>query len=340
MIHFSTPAALLLFAAVPFLLDRRGSSTRPDAVTETIAFATVGDLADAAAKRTARKLRERSLVLNVLRVIAFSALVLALARPQSSTLFAEVDESGRDIMLSLDVSGSMNALDFFVDGKRTTRLAALKSVVSKFVSERKGDRIGLVIFGSDVFTQCPLTTDHRVLADFVRALEVGMVGDGTALGDGIAVAIRRLRAIPGSSRVIVLVTDGVRTAGSIEPLEAAEIAKREGIKIYTIGIGGNRPAPFEVTDAFGYSRIEYRPVELDEAALRQIAAHTGGLYFNAEATERLNQIYQEISKLEERIDRGLDYFQYEEHFMPFLLLGLVALILHEVAAHTRYLVVP
>ena len=340
MIHFNTPAALLLLGVVPFLLDRRGLKGRPEARSDTIAFATVGDLSAAAGKRTVRKLRERALVINLLRVLAFGALVVALARPQSSTLFAEVEESGRDIMLSLDVSGSMNALDFFVEGKRTTRLTALKEVVSKFVVERKTDRIGLVIFGSDVFTQCPLTTDHRVLVDFIRALEVGMVGDGTALGDGIAVAIKRLRSIPGSSRVIVLVTDGVRTAGSIEPLEAAEIAKREGIKIYTIGIGGSRPAPFEVADAFGYPRIEYRPVELDEAVLRQIAAHTGGLYFNAGDTERLGQIYSEISKLEERIDRGLDYFQYEEHFMPFLLFGLLALMLHELLAHTRYMVVP
>lgn len=339
MITLGAPAALLLFAALPFVLDLRsrkqptGSASSPSAA---LPFATVIDLP----LSPGNKVRERLVVLNALRALAFSALVIAAARPQTSSLFAEVEESGRDIMLSLDVSGSMNALDFFIAGKRATRLAALKDVVKSFIDKRKGDRIGLVVFGSDVFTQCPLTTDHRVLGEFVSALEVGMVGDGTALGDGIAVAIKRLRAITGESRVIVLVTDGVRTSGSVEPLEAAEIAKREGIKIHTIGIGGNKPAPFQVIDAFGYPHVEYRPVELDEATLRQIAAHTGGRYFNAQDSERLKEIYDEISKLEERVDTGTEYFQYDEHFLPFLLAGIVLVLLHELFANTRYLVVP
>ncbi len=333
--HFHTPWAFLLLGFLPFLVELPFDKKRLSRVP-ALSFATA-----VALHRLPRSKRvtERYRVITGLRALAFLALVTALARPQTSVSFTEVEESGRDIMLTLDISGSMKALDFFIDSKRVDRLTALKSVVSEFILKRKGDRLGLVIFGSDVFTQCPLTMDYRVLIEFVAGLEIGMVGEGTALGDGIGIAIKRLKDIPGSSKVIVLVTDGVKTAGTLEPREAAEIAAREGIKIYTIGIGGDKPAPFPARDIFGRATFDYRPVELDEQTLIEVAKVTGGRYFNAEKTEGLQEVYAEISSLEERTEKNASFTEYEEHFLPFLLLGTFAVLLVEAMAATRYLVV-
>lgn len=333
--QFHTPWAFLLLGLLPFLLQLPLDRKRTSAIS-AINFAS-----PVALNRLPRskRVKERHWVLNSLRVLAFISLVTALARPQTSISFSEVEESGRDIMLALDISGSMKALDFFIDSKRVDRLTALKSVVSDFILKRKGDRLGLVIFGSDVFTQCPLTMDFRVLIEFVAGLEIGMVGEGTALGDGIGIAIKRLKDIPGSSKVIVLVTDGVKTAGTLEPREAAEIAAREGIRIYTIGIGGDKPAPFPARDIFGRATFDYRPVELDEQTLIEVAKITGGRYYNAEKTEGLQEVYAQISSLEERTEKSASFTEYEEHFLPFLLIGMGAVLLVEALGATRYLVV-
>ncbi len=333
--HFESPWAFLLLAALPFLVELPRRATQ-SVEAGGLAFTSPVPLK---ALPASRRVRERRRVLDALRAVSFIALVVALARPQTAISFTEVEESGRDIMLALDISGSMKALDFVLDSKRVDRLTALKSVVSEFVLKRRGDRLGLVIFGSDVFTQCPLTLDFRVLIDLVAGLEIGMVGEGTALGDGIGIAVKRLKEIPGNSKVIVLVTDGVKTAGTLEPKEAAEIAAREGIKIYTIGIGGNKPAPFPARDIFGRATLDYRPVELDEKSLIEIAKITGGKYFNAEKTEALQSVYAEISALEERVEKGSSFTEYEEHFGPFLLLGLLCLMISELLSATRYLVV-
>ncbi len=287
-----------------------------------------------------RRLRERVWVLNMLRAATLLSLVIGLARPQTAHLLSETETSGRDIMLALDVSGSMNAIDFFIDGQRVDRLAALKYVMKKFVESRRGDRIGLIVFGTDVFTQCPLTTDQLVLQDFINSLEVGMVGDGTALGDAIIVSVKRLKDIEADSKVIVLVTDGVKTAGSVEPKEAAEVAKRAGIKIYSIGIGGNKPAPFRVTGMFGQPRLEYRPVELDEKSLTEISTLTGGIYQNAEKTEALEAVSSKVSELEERSEKTFEYFEYEEHFWSFVCFGFICFLLHELLSARRYLSIP
>lgn len=333
--HFHTPWAFLLLALLPFIVDLKFERRRSSAMT-ALSFSS-----SVALRRLppSKRATERYRTLNALRALTFLSLVTALARPQTSVSFTEIEESGRDIMLTLDISGSMKALDFFIESKRVDRLTALKSVVSDFILKRKGDRLGLVIFGSDVFTQCPLTMDYRVLIEFVAGLDFGMVGDGTALGDGIGIAIKRLKDIPGSSKVIVLVTDGVKTAGTLEPREAAEIAAKEGIKIYTIGIGGSKPAPFPAQDIFGRATFEYRPVELDEQTLIEVAKLTGGRYFNAEKTEALQGVYAEISALEERTEKSDSFTEYEEHFLPFLLIGIVGVLLVEVLGATRYLVV-
>lgn len=338
MLTLHTPYVLALLVFLPWLLvSRQGTPLFRLSKSKGVFFSL-----SALPKNlsSSRKLYERMLVTNTLRVVCFISLVIALARPQTETSYSEVEASGRDIFIAMDTSGSMNALDFRIDGKRVDRLTALKKVVNDFIDARKGDRLGLVVFGTEVFTQCPLTLDHGVLKDLVSSLEVGMAGDGTALGDGLVVAVKRLKDIPAESRVIVLVTDGVKTAGSLEPEVAAEIAKKEGIKVYTIGIGGNKPAPFKVMGMFGIPQMEYRPVELDEKTLREMAESTGGKYFNAEKTEALEEIYQQISKLEERVEKTFEYHDYEEHYFFFLILGLLTFLIHELAAATRYLIVP
>ena len=336
--HFDSPFALLLLGLLPFLLDLPLGDRANSRTSEPMGLGFATPVLFRKLPRSKRVV-ERRRVLMSLRAIAFVSLVVALARPQTSVSFNEVEESGRDIMLTLDISGSMKALDFYIDSKRVDRLTALKSVVSEFILKRKGDRLGLVIFGSDVFTQCPLTMDYRVLIEFVAGLEIGMVGEGTALGDGIGIAVKRLKEIPGNSKVIVLVTDGVKTAGTLEPREAADIAAREGIKIHTIGIGGNKPAPFPAQDIFGRATFDYRPVELDEQTLIEVAKVTGGQYFNAEKTEALQGVYAEISALEERTEKSTAFTEYEEHFLPFVLSGLVCVFLAELLCATRYLVV-
>jgi len=336
VLHFPYALALLVF--LPFLLvARNGGSLFSQISTKGLFFSS------AISPETvppSRKLNERMWVVNVLRTFSFFALVLSLARPQFETSYSEVEASGRDIFIAMDTSGSMNALDFRINGQRVDRLTALKKVVDDFIEARKGDRLGLVVFGTEVFTQCPLTLDHAVLQELVKSLEVGMAGEGTALGDGLVVAVKRLKDIPANSRVVVLVTDGVKTAGSIEPSAAAEIAKKEGIKVYTIGIGGNKPAPFKVVGMFGVPQLEYRPVELDEKTLREIAEKTGGEYFNAEKTEALEEVYQQISKLEERVERTYEYHDYEEYYFPFLVFGTLVFFLHELLMSKRYLIVP
>jgi len=338
--HFATPAALLLVLLVPLVwLTREGTPMmlKRREKTAALLFSTPASLANLSELgRTA----ERALALNILRTLCLVLVIIALARPQSVGSIAESEELGRDILLTLDLSGSMRALDFQLDGHRVDRLQALKSVVKDFIAERKGDRMGLVIFGSEVFTQCPLTTDISILQEFVSGLEIGMVGDGTAIGDALAVSVKRLKDIPGESRVIVLVTDGLKTAGTLEPEAGAKIAKQFGVKVYTIGIGGNKPAPFPAKGIFGEQRLTYLPVELDEKTLKAIAEQTGGKYFRAQETASLKEVYKEISMLEQRVDKGFQTISYKEHFLAFVTLALVCFLLHELLARTRYEVIP
>jgi Ca-activated chloride channel family protein len=283
---------------------------------------------------------EARIVLNLIRALAVILLIVALARPQSSFTFADTSESGRDIMLTLDLSGSMRALDYYIDGERVERLEALKLVVKDFIRERSGDRMGLVVFGSEVHTQSPLTSDTGALIDIVDSLQVSMAGDGTAIGDGLTIALKRLSGISGASKIVVLVTDGAQTAGVINPRQAAAIAKSMGIKVHTIGIGGDKPAPIRITGLFGESLYRYIPAERDEGTLRAVAEITGGQYFQGENLDKLKEIYGEISKIEERITEKRDFVLHEEHFLPWLLVGLAALLLHELLRSTIFRTVP
>jgi Ca-activated chloride channel homolog len=228
----------------------------------------------------------------VLKAIAASLLIAVLARPQSTNRWEDTAVEGIDIVLGIDISGSMMARDLKPD-----RLEAAKAVAQTFIQSRPNDRIGLVTFSGESFTQCPLTTDHSVLVNLLRDIKSGMLKDGTAIGEGLATAVARLKDSEAKSRVIILLTDGVNNSGAIAPLTASEIAETFGIRVYTIGAGSRGMAPYPVQTPFGM-QLQNMEVEIDEEVLGNIAQMTGGQYFRATDNESLQQIYQEIDKLE------------------------------------------
>ncbi len=333
--RFDSPIALLLLLFVPLFFRRvRG---RAAGKSDSIAFSPPISVHSLPAS-TRSKLREP--LLSVLGAASYCLLVLALARPQTGTEFTEVEASGRDIILSLDISGSMQALDFMLDGKRVDRLTALKAVVKKFIESRQGDRMGITVFGDHAFTQSPLTLDTIALKSYVDALEIGMSGKGTAIGDGIAIALKQIERIDSDSKVIILVTDGKSNSGKLQPAEAAKLASKLKVKVHTIGIGGEGYAPFPTETFFGRTAVVNRKLEFDEKTLRMIAEVTGGEYFYAKDTERLEQVYEEIDKLEERKEKTLEYVEYEERFMPFLILGMLLFFSEHLLTATVLLRVP
>jgi N-terminal double-transmembrane domain len=249
-----------------------------------------------------------------LRTMAVGLLIIALARPQKSDKFQNVSTEGIDIVLAQDISGSMLARDFKPD-----RLEAAKNIATEFISGRPYDRIGLVVFSGESFTQCPLTTDHAVLINLLREIQSGMIEDGTAIGMGLATAVNRIKDSKAKSKVIILLTDGVNNKGEIAPATAAEIAKTFGIRVYTIGVGTQGVAPYPVQTPYG---IQYQdmPVEIDEGILQKIAETTGGKYFRATDNNSLIQIYKEIDKLEKsKIDVRLFTKKEEKYLLPALI---------------------
>lgn len=275
-------------------------------------------------------------ILTVMRIVAVALLAVALARPQAGTENREVTSEGIDIMLALDVSGSMKAEDF----KPENRLYVAKEEIKKFVNKRYSDRIGLVVFSQSSFTQCPLTLDYGVLLTFLDQVKFGMIQDGTAIGMALANCINRLRESPSKSKVIVLLTDGVNNAGQIDPLTAAGIAKTMNVKIYTIGVGKPGNAMYPIEDPIFGKRYVYLPNEIDEASLRQIADKTGGKYFRARSVEELEQIYNEIDLLEKTEIKVNEYVQYRELFPPLVYAGLLLLILEIFLGQTVFRKIP
>jgi len=260
-------------------------------------------------------------ILFAMRMLAAGLLTVVLARPQSTDRFQDVSTEGIDIVMALDISGSMLARDFKPD-----RLDASKDVATEFISGRPYDRIGLVVFSGESFTQCPITTDHAVLVNLMREVESGMIEDGTAIGMGLANAVNRLRDSEAKSKVIILLTDGVNNRGEIAPATAAELAKTYGIRVYTIGVGTQGMAPYPVQTPFG---IQYQnmPVEIDEAILKDIAQKTGGQYFRATDNDKLVQVYNEIDKLEKsKIDVKQFTRKEEKYLIPAIIaFSLIAL---------------
>ncbi len=263
-----------------------------------------------------------------LRMLALIFLIIALARPQNFSAGQSVNAEGIDIAMVLDISGSMLAEDF-----KPNRLEAAKNVIDNFVSARTTDRIGLVIFSREAFTQCPLTIDYSVLRNLLGDIRTGMIEDGTAIGNGIANGINRLKDSDAESRVIILLTDGVNNAGEVDPISAAEIASTFGIRIYTIGVGTRGQAPYPVQTPFG-TRYQMVPVEIDEVILKKIADITGGEYFRATNNRALEEIYNKIDKMEKTKIEITSYRNAKELFAGWLGVGFILLLLELLASKT------
>ena len=260
-------------------------------------------------------------LLFALKMAALALLIVALARPQSSSTNSTSNIEGIDIVMAMDVSGSMLARDLKPD-----RLTAAKNVASDFVKDRPGDRMGLVIFSGETFTQVPLTTDHGVMLNMLAEMKNGLIDDGTAIGDGLATAISRLKDSESISKVVILLTDGMNNAGSVDPYTAAEMAKLYGIRVYTIGVGTYGTAPYPVQTPFG-TQIQQVKVEIDEKLLTTIANSTGGKYFRANSNQKLDEIYQEIDKLERSKIEVTEFRRLHEEFYPLVAWALALLLL-------------
>ncbi|REK49621.1 MAG: VWA domain-containing protein [Bacteroidetes bacterium] len=265
-------------------------------------------------------LRQRLLHLPfVLRILAASALIVALARPQSSSSGQNITTQGIDIVMALDISASMLAEDL-----KPNRIEAAKKVAEQFIDSRPNDRIGLVVFSGESFTQCALTTDHAVIKNLFKGIQSGMLADGTAIGEGLATAVNRIRNSTAKSKVIILLTDGVNNIGAIAPLTAGEIARTFGIRVYTIGVGtkGLAPYPFKTPFGIQYQNME---VQIDEEVLQQIAQESGGKYFRATSTAKLKEIYDDIDKMEKTKISVTEYSHKSEEFYPLAFLAVILL---------------
>ena len=257
----------------------------------------------------------------VLRAAAFALLVVALARPQDIEQNVSTNTEGIDIMLTIDVSGSMLARDFKPD-----RITAAKEVAGSFIADRYGDRIGLVAFAGEAFTQSPLTTDQSTLQTLLSRIRSGLIEDGTAIGNGLATAINRLRESDAKSKVVILLTDGVNNRGEITPMTAAEIAWAQNIRVYTIGVGTEGMAPYPAVDMFGNITYVKQKVEIDEKTLTAMADMTGGKYFRATDNAKLKAIYDEINQLEKSRVEVLEHISYHELFLVWVLAALGVLL--------------
>ena len=257
----------------------------------------------------------------VLRISALCLIIVAIARPRSSSQVEKIDTEGIDIMFTMDVSTSMLARDFDPD-----RLSAAKDIAIEFISQRPSDRMGIVVFAGESYTQCPLTTDRATLINLMKDVQTDLIEDGTAIGNGLATAVARIKDSDAKSRIIILLTDGVNNMGEIDPMMAAEIAKTYGVRVYTIGVGANGTAPYPVQTPWGIE-MQKIPVEIDEALLKNIADGTGGRYFRATDNTKLQEIYQEIGQME-KTRTSVDSFPvYKDLFTNYALAALVCLLL-------------
>lgn len=257
----------------------------------------------------------------VLRIAALSLIIVSIARPRSSTELERVDTEGIDIIFAMDVSTTMLARDFTPD-----RVSAAKDIAIEFIAQRPTDRMGIVVFAGESYTQCPLTTDRATLINMMKEVQTDLIDDGTAIGNGLATAVARLSESDALSKVVILLTDGVNNRGEIAPLTAAEIARTYGVRVYTIGVGANGVAPYPVMTPWGVEVQNVR-VELDEDLLEQIAETTGGRYFRATDNTKLAEIYSEINRMETSRTTVDSFPVYKEKFGPFALAALVCLLL-------------
>jgi Ca-activated chloride channel homolog len=328
--QFQDPWLFLLLAIIPLLIYRT-LKNRP----ATFHFSSLDSL---------KILRHRGVevlaaIPLILRCLAIALLVTALARPQEGRKSTEILSAGVDILLAIDTSGSMRAMDFEKNNRPVDRLTVVKNVVSEFIDSREFDRMGMVVFGNEAFTQCPLTLDHDILHSFLDKLQIGVAGDSTAIGSAIGISVKRLKDLKSKSKVIILLTDGRNNVQNITPFQAAEIAKTYGIKIYTVGVGTKGQAPFPMNTPFGQKML-MQSVAIDEDSLKKIAEQTGGRYFRATDSDSLKQIYAQIDSLEKSEVKWIDHSEYRELFPLFLIPALLLILTEIVLTQTRLRRVP
>ena len=271
-----------------------------------------------------------------IKLIPLILFILAIARPQLLNSYNIEKKKGIDILITLDISGSMASIDF----KPKNRLEVAKDVISTFIQERRTDRIGLVIFAGTSYTKCPITIDYDILKYFLKETSIGDLEDGTALGMALATSVNRIRYSKTRTKIIILLTDGINNKGEIDPRDAAKIAKDFNVKVYTIGVGTRGKAAFPVIDSFGRKQYIMIDVEIDEKLLQEIANTTGGLYFRATDKDSLQQIFSEINRWEKSEISVKKYYEAEDLFFYFILAGLVILVLIEFGKRTFLRTIP
>ena len=313
--RFEDPWLLLILLSLPILILRERT------IASAINYSSLASLKAVSQHHS----KIKAMVPIILRFIAITLFIIAFARPQEGHKRTEILSQGVDIVLAIDTSGSMQALDFKKNETQVTRLSVVKDVVAEFVKNRETDRIGMVVFGANAFTQCPLTLDQNILLSFLDKLKIGMAGDATAIGSAIGISARRLKDLKSKSKVIILLTDGRNNSGAISPLQAAEIAKSLGIKVYTIGVGKRGKAPFLVDSIFG-KRLIYQNVDIDEEVLNKISKMTDAKYFRATDLKSLKDIYKQIDLLEKSEVKSIDHSEHKELFHYFLIPGLILLL--------------
>jgi len=328
MFSFLHPYLLLLLLLLPLIAWIRGKGGRSAALR----FSSVEVLKQMGKVRRHAPGR----LLNALRLFALACFLLALARPRLGDEQTEIQASGIDIMLAVDVSGSMNAMDFKLHGKRVNRLAAVKDVMAQFIEERPNDRIGLIAFAGKPYLMSPLTLDHDWLLQRLRDVELGQIQDGTAIGSAVASSVNRLSKQKAKSKILILLTDGMNNAGTASPEVAGEAAKSLGIKIYAVGAGTKGFAPYPVKDMWGRTRLQRVKVDIDEKTLQHISKTTGGQYFRATDTDSLEKIYSVINDLEKTKRTVRHFSNYQEIYIYPLTAGLILLGLEILLASTRY----
>jgi Ca-activated chloride channel family protein len=345
MSHFNFADTWLVYILGPVVLIwalgmlwRFGSAQQAGRGHAALRFSSISSLKRL---KPSMSIRIRQL-LHLLRILTVVLITIAILRPQTGMQHTKVLTEGIDIILAIDTSGSMQALDLDAEKplkKRRNRLEVVKSVVAKFVEKRPNDQIGVVVFGEEAFTQCPLTLDHGIVATFLDGLEIGMAGDSTAIGSALGTAVRRLKDSQAKSKIVVLLTDGRSNAGSLLPQSAAEAAAAFGIKVYTIGAGTRGKAPFLQQGLFG-SQPVYQDVEIDETTLQAIATTTQGAYFRAEDETALDAIYGKIDALEKTEIKSMSYLEYNEEFSLFVWAALLLLLTEIALLGTRYRKIP
>lgn len=313
-IEFANPLFLILFVPIAAMIFYKVRCRNADKESY-ISYSNI-----ALIKNTSRSWKDKvRKSFFWIEMAALSCFIVALAGPRSGSYYREVETSGVDIILTLDISSSMSSLDF----EPKNRLEIAKQVVDTFIKERLNDRLGLVIFSSGAFTQCPLTLDHDLLIELLKKVKMGLIEDGTAIGNALAVSVGRLKDSEAKSKVIILLTDGMNNRGEIAPLDAAKLAADNKIKVYTIGAGREGTAMMPVNDPVYGKRLVEVEVKIDEDTLRKIASQTGGEYFRAQNTKALEKIYAKINKLEKTIMKPKYYVDYEPEYRFPMMIGLI-----------------